>query len=260
MSRFCFLALLSSCGFSLFGQQDTLQLSGTYDGRILYFQNPETDDDGVFSTISFWMNGQRYPDDSLNQAAYRIIPAAVGIRKGDSLDIRIVYHSGTKPRLISPFGPPPIRLKISNPEMDSMGNLCWEVQGTEEITCFKVQRFQWNKWVNLGKSCTIFGDTTYCHQVYPLRGENLLRIVSEDGPTVYSSNTIRFDSNVSEITYSFDKRSKRLTFSDYTLFELYDAHGILLEDNFLKEWSMEGMPKGKYYVNYGSKMIVLSLK
>lgn len=251
-----FLSLL----FDHYAQTSTLQLSGKYDGRDLYFQNPETEVEGTFTTISLSINGQFYPEDSLNQSAFRIIPSLLGIQEGEMMYIEIMHHAVEKPRLLAPFGPPANRLSVKNVHLDSLGTICWDVQGTEDVICFKVQRYCWNKWIGEGTVCTVFGDTTYCHDVYPMHGENSLRIISEDGAHIYASETLRFYSDVPKITYNFDKQKKLLQFSQYTLFELYDASGNVLLENFQQQVDLANFQKGRYYLNYGNSTTTLRIR
>lgn len=251
-----FLSVLSVCK----AQTNTLELTGKYDGRDLYFQNPETEDEGLFTTISFRINDQYYPEDSLNQPAYRIIPSLLGIREGEMMHIEIVHHAVIRPRLLSPLKPLANRLSVENIELDSTGMVCWEVLGTEDVMCFQVQRYYWNKWINEGTVCTVYGDMTYCHDVYPHHGENLIRIVSVDEAIIYTSETLRFYSDNPKITSTYDKRTKLVQFSEFTLFELYDATGNLLMSDFQKQIDLSDFPKGSYYLNYGNENTTLRIR
>ncbi len=174
--------------------------------------------------------------------------------------IEIVHHAVEKPRLLAPYGPPANKPIVKNVRLDSLGTICWDVLESEDFICFEVQRYCWNKWIGEGTVCADTGDITNCHDVYPLHGENAIRIVCLDLAHTYISETLRFYSDVPKISYSFDKRKKTLQFSQFTLFELYDASGNLLLDNFQQQVDLANFQKGRYYLNYGNSTTTLRIR
>ena len=64
---------------------------------------------------------------------------------------------------------------------------------------------------------------------------------------------VKFVSTKPEITYAPVKVTKDITFSDETLYEIYDQYGNVVKKGFGKMVDCGNLSKGVYYLNYDNK-------
>jgi hypothetical protein len=120
-----------------------------------------------------------------------------------------------------------------------------------------VQQFKWNKWVNLGEvqGKGTSNENNYQFKFVAVSGENKVRVIQKSfSGRVRASDTVSFNSDKVAVTYQYDKKKEKITFSDETSFEIYNKYGQVAKRGYGNSVSLSNLRSSTYYLTYDSSM------
>lgn len=245
---FLFCSFLCSAG--------TIVLEGRYQLRNLYVINSASPDGVGFCVYEVTMNGL-VTSDEINSQAFEIDLSIYNLKLGDPVTINIRHKDGCIPRVLNPGAlEPSPTFECSKIECSPDGSLTWETTGEQGKLPFIIQQFKWNKWVNVGE---VVGNgtairNTYKFQVQLSSGKNKFRVAqkSYEGE-LRKSPTCEIVSNVAEISFTYDKKTKYVTFIAETSYEMYNVYGQIVKRGYGLTVDCTTLIKGEYYLSYDSK-------
>lgn len=231
-------------------------LLGSYQGTDVYVQNP-FDQDGVgFSIKAVEINGAQMTQ-KVFSSAFKIDLSKYNLNIGDSVSILFYYNSIEPPKIVNTEALTPVsnaniqKLWIEN---DSVLNWC----STDEQQKFDyiIEQYRWNKWIKLGevKSHGTTQENCYSFIVDLHSGENKFRLVrfglNGQKKTSMTANIESMKNKIQIVDdYIYDGT---VQFSYETLYEVYNVTGELVLKGYNKIVEFCGLPKGIYFVNYGT--------
>lgn len=246
---------------TIFTSKANLSFEGSYQGKNLYVQNPETEDGFGFCATKVTVNGDVMPG-GVGMHAFEIDFSLFSLAIGDPVFIVIFHDDECKPKVLNPeVLLPRSTFKEELISVSEDGLLKWSTTGEKGKLPYKVEQFRWNKWVTVGE---VDGSGTldlnqYEFQVIPHSGENKVRVVQIDhsGQKRKSSEQV-FNSDIAEVEMSPQKVKKEIRFSSQgspvqTKYEIYDGHGNIVKKGFGYNVNCENLRKGIYYINYDNK-------
>ncbi len=254
---YLFIALIT---FS--AQAGELVLEGTFQGDNLFVKNPFAPSGVGFCVYEVTVNGLTTTDE-INSSAFEVDLSVYGFTTGEPLTIGIKYKEGCKPMVLNPevLKPRATFQTVSIQVKDD--DLIWNTQKESGSLNFVIEQFRWNKWISVG---TVKGSGTEAGGSYssPVRlhsGQNKFRVKQTDyrGTPRYSQE-VTFTSNKPEVTFSPNKVDDVLTFSAPTMYEIYDIYGGIIFKGYGKEVKVNGLQKGKYYLNMDNKLAIFHKK
>ncbi|MFM1931606.1 MAG: hypothetical protein RL226_909 [Bacteroidota bacterium] len=250
------VVLLAMLGFGLNAKAGTIVLEGKYQQKNIYVINSIAADGVGFCVFEVTVNGQVTSDET-NSNAFEVDLSVYGFKLGDDVVVTIKFKDGCEPKIINPTAlEPSPTFETTNIKIDDSGMLTWETLNEQGRLPFIIQQFKWNKWVNVGE---VMGNGTsvknsYSFQTTPVSGENRFRIMqrSQEGKN-RSSNYVEYTSQKAPLTFTYDKKEKRLSFSAETNYELYNAYGQIIKRGFGLTCDLSALSKGDYYISYDNK-------
>lgn len=248
-SLFTLLVVLANAG--------VIVLEGNYQGKNLYVQNPFAGSGVGFCVFEVTINGE-VTTDEINSSAFEIDFTAFQLKLGDAVVVKLKHKDDCRPKVLNPeVLKPKSTFECANIEVNKEGSLTWTTTGETGKLTFVVEQFRWNKWIKVGE---VEGKGTpesnsYDFNVTLHHGQNQFRVKQVD----YSnkprySPSAKVMSVVAEVTFSPIKASKDITFSNETLFEVYDQYGNIVKKGFGTTIDVTNLEKGIYYLNYDNKM------
>jgi len=225
-----------------------LLISGVYQGKNLYIQNPSLPDSDGFCTIKAFVNHNevvRNPTTS----AYEINLSMVEI--GEVVSIRILHHDGCKPVVINPQV-----IRKKNPfkfiRIDLKDNsLGWSSKGDFYGDYYYVEKRIGNKWIMI-KSLKAKGEdleNTYVVGVMNSVGDNKYRIKCiQKGGEINYSPLVTYYSKDDPVTFYPVQVVDRIYLSRMADFEVLDVHGNLMASGKKKEIDVNNLSTGLYYL------------
>jgi len=252
MIKQMFITLLFTLSVTLFSQN--IDLRGTYQGENLYVQNPFASSGVGFCIYEVTVNGMTTTDE-INSSAFEIDLTVFGFDIGQDVSISVKCKETCSARVLNPdVLKPRATFEIVSLKVEG-SNVVWTTKNESGSMPFFVEQFKWNKWVNVGE---VNGKGSWGENVYkaPVRfhsGENRFRIRQTDNRNVSKySNEVKIRSKVSVVTYSIEKNSQ-IIFSQPTMYEIYDFNGRIILKSFGDVVSIDGIERGRYYLNYDNK-------
>jgi len=266
MKRFTlyiFFLVLASKTF--IAQTSVIILEGTYQGKVLYVQNPYGPSNVGFCVTEIKVNGNIATDET-NSSAFEIDLKPHKLNIGDKVEIKIFHKEGCKPKVLNPeVLKPKSTYEIISMSIDKDGTFKWSTKSETGKLTFIIEQFRWNKWVKVGEVDGVGTPTSneYSFKITPHSGKNQLRVRQTD----YSglprlSKAADFISDVPEIDYAPLKTSKDINFfvkgkedkSMETMYEIYDQYGNIVKKGFGAKLDVSNLPKGAYFLNFDNKM------
>ena len=228
-----------------------LTISGAYQGKNVYVQNPMNDHTDGYCTDSVTVNGDFYRGD-IHASAYEIKLDSLGLIPGDSVLIHIFHQEECRPKVLNntPFYTP-VSAYIDEIELDPSGKLTWTAaRSTGHI--FIVQHYNWNRWVEVARLTAKNTDSLSVYSVdcSILHGENTFRVQQYHGQLFIDSKEVRIQSASRKVDCIFDKKTRSLKFSATTRFELYTSSGERVKLGEADSIDISDLAKGKYFLNY----------
>jgi hypothetical protein len=244
------LLLLSLTAFS-----EVIILEGVYQGKDLYVKNPFTDDGVGFCVFEVLVNGQ-VTTDEVNSSAFAVDLTLFELEIGDPLEVVIRTKDNCSAKVINPEAiRPRSTFAVSSMEVSTDGMLTWTTTGESGPLPFVIEQLKWNKWVAIGE---VMGQgkpstNSYTFAVAMHDGTNTFRVSQKGVAGNHSSDRIEANSNAPKITLKSEKVFDKVEFSSSTPFELFNEYGVLVAQGSGKEIDVRKMPKGRYYLNFGSQ-------
>jgi hypothetical protein len=231
-------------------------LEGRYQQRNIFVINGASPDGVGFCTYEVTVNGL-VTTDEINSQAYEIDLSIYSFKLGDPITIIIKHKDGCLPKVLNPGALEPApTFDCGKIECTPTGSLIWETTGEMGKLPYIVQQFKWNKWVNIGE---VMGNGSASKNIYKFQvtltsGKNKFRVVqkSYEGE-LRKSQTCEVLSSTTPIEKTYDRKSKQITFTGETAYELYNVYGQIVKRGFGLTIDCTALPKGEYYLSFDSK-------
>jgi hypothetical protein len=240
---------------------DEVQVQGHYFGKNIIIVNPLKNNE--FSVKSVFVNGNQAKDE-INSSAFELDLSRFGLQEGDPVIIKINYTSSIgKPEIYNPSALLPSNtFRFVSAECDKKNLFIhFTVEGHSITESFEVEHYRWDKWmtvklVNPNETKTF---PSFSVPFSPHSGRNLFRVryIDTEGNIHYSSD-IKYTSKVKEVILVSDKVKDVIELSDETMFQLYDENGALLLDGIGSRIEIAEFAKGKYFLNFDNKTVVIT--
>ncbi|MEI8204616.1 MAG: hypothetical protein WCH34_16470 [Bacteroidota bacterium] len=243
-----FITITIITASNIIGQN--IRLEGTYKGKNLFVMNPSTENHS-FCVDSILIN-KMHSKDELNSNTIEIDFALLNIKPQTPVEVLIYHKTNCTPQVMNPDAiKKQFSFTIENPKVNKNGTLSWKINGKADTDSFSVEQFKWKKWILVEKVPYNETVSEYSTHIKTHSGYNMFRVSKSNGK-VCSPNA-KYTSTAKPISILDLKPTNSITFSDQTLYELYDNKGILIEKGESKEILIKGLPKGEYWVNYDNK-------
>lgn len=230
-------------------------IEGHYQGRDIYVQNPFSASGVGFCVYEVRVNGIATTDE-INSSAFAVDLALLNLNIGDEINIQIAHKEGCDPIIINPEVLKPLStFEIVDINVSDKGLLKWTTKNESGKLPFTIEQFRWSKWVKVGE---IEGEGTaslnkYEFKVTPNSGSNKVRVKQVDSTAKPRYSTaFKFESRIPSVTFSPVKVKKEITFSNETLYEIYNMYGNIVARGYANKIDVSNLEKGKYYLNYDS--------
>ncbi len=233
----------------------SIVLEGKYQQKNIFVVNAIAPDGVGFCVYEVTVNGE-VTSDEVNSKAFEVDLSIYGFKLGDDLVIVIKHKDGCEPRVLNPGAlEPRPSFETTSIKVDDSGMLSWETLNEQGKLPYVIQQYKWNKWVNVGE---VMGKGTstknnYQFQTTPVSGTNKFRVIqkSQEGGNRISPST-EYLASKSAVTFSYDKKTRQLTFSEDTNYELYNEYGQIVRRGFGTGIDLGTFPKGFYYISFDS--------
>jgi hypothetical protein len=237
-------------------------LNGNYYGNNLVVLNPSF---GNGFCVTEVLVNDKPTQGEINSNSFEIDFSLLNLKTGDAVKVIIRYHDGCTPKIINPQA---LRgdqfFSFNYVKFDRTTKLVWSVKGNLGDDPFIVEQFRWNKWSQVGEvgvSDTMHGGTYSFEPVFH-SGLNQFRILRIDayGNPVYSKVAKFNNARAAAIELESTKVTEKIVFSAETIYELFDEKGNFLTSGFGKEIDVSELGKGKYYLNFDVKSVIVTKK
>ena len=242
--------------------QDTLVLQGKYCGKNLYVLNPGTIN--AFCVQKVLVNNQPTKDE-LNSNSFEIDFSMLNIALGANVSIIIYHKSGCKPKVVNRE----VLFAQSNfsfvlVKQEKFNKLSWTIKG-DVNNKFVVEQFRWQKWITVGEvyvSADSAKKTSFSCEIKPHSLQNTYRVSHTDakGNVTYSKLLKFSNPSVKEVLLQSQKVTDNIIFSAETTYEIFDEKGTFISDGVGIQLSIANFPKGKYWVNFDNKTLMVTKK
>lgn len=244
--------LISLAGVS---QENTLVLSGTYQGKDLYVKNPFGEEGVGFCVYEVYVNGELTRDE-INSSAFAIDFNILGIETGENVEVILNHKDGCEPLVLNPEAiKPHSTFEIVDMVVDG-NTLNWSTRNESGPLPFIVEQFRWNKWVKAGevRGTGKAAGSDYRFKLTPYSGENKVRIKQVDHTDKPRySDVVTYDPGIQKVSFEPEKPKDEIVFSRETLYEIFDKYGNLVSTGYGKKIDVANLKKGEeYYLNYDS--------
>ncbi len=235
-------------------------LSGTYQGKNLYIQNPLKIDKSSFCTIGVFVNDEPIIKNPQTSAfEIKLTPYSVG----QSVEVKIVHHNGCKPKFINPQV---IRethqFKFISVVADAT-SIRWHTQGEQVSGYFIIERNINNEWLPVHE---IEGSKNKEYNQYEIipdyhMGKNDFRIrYTTSSGDLFFSKLFSYTSNQPKTLITTTMNSDKIVLSQYMPYEVLDSSGNTVHKGEGVEIALNDLEKGIYYLNIGDKVEKFAIK
>jgi hypothetical protein len=250
------ILLLSICFFYLKTEPANageIVITGTYQGKNLYIQNPFTGNLQDFCTLEVFVNNKK-ASTNLNASAYEIDLSFLQL--DDEVLIKIVHKDDCKPKVLNPT----VIKSTSNFHFVQLtideDHISWTTSHEKQAGKFYLEQFWHNAWVILSEIDSKGGLGTNAYQTTAKHhsGLNKYRIRFKDvnGHFFYSKTT-EFTSSKPPITFTPEKVSNTIILSHHAYYEILDKNGVSLLKGSGMYISVSSLKPGDYYLNVDNR-------
>ena len=236
--------------------QQRLVLTGHYQGKNIFVQNPFKDGGVGFCTDKVTVN-DKVTSDEINSSAYEIDFTKLSLNLGDPLTVVIEHGSECRPKVLNPeVLKPTSTCTFGTIEVGDDGLIKWKTTGETGKLPFIIEIYNWNKWIPVGEVDGIGtpAEHEYEFKLTPHSGENKVRIKQIDHTKrPRTSQPKAFSTGAPTVDFDPKKVGNEIKFTSKTRYEIYDAYGNLVKKGYGESIDCSGLVKGAYYLNFDNK-------
>ena len=252
MKKLFFLFILSLIiSSSSYGA--VILIEGHYQNKNLYIQNGYSASGVGFCTYEIIVNGQ-VSTDEINSSAFEIDFTQFQLKTGAKVVVEIKHKDGCNPKILNPeVLKPKSTFDIVSMDISKEGLLTWTTKNEMGSLPFIIEQYKWNKWTYLSeiKGIGTPENNDYSFQTSPHSGENKFRVKQSGlGSLPRYSTQVTYISSMPKLTYSSSRSTNDISFSDETMYEIYDYYGFIVKKGYGKNLDIAKLPKGEYYLCY----------
>lgn len=228
--------------------QEEFTMTGEYQGKSIYVQNPLSSDKVNFCTQEVYLNQTlviRYPKTSA------FVIDLSHLNTGDPVFIKIVHSMGCIPKIINPQV---IRSKskfhFTNTSADVI-SLNWSTGGEIPAGIFYMEHYVFKKWVVIKE---VPGKGSFESNIYAIKpehhtGDNKYRIryVQRDGKTFYSRVFVYFY-DVEPVSFYPTLVTYKIMLSRESDYEIHDGSDHEILKGKSQEIKLSNLKPGLYYL------------
>lgn len=232
-------------------------LDGVFQGKNLYVMNPFSSSGIGFCVYEVTVNG-KVTTDEINSSAFEIDLSVFQFKIGDKISVTIKHKENCSPKVLnSEVLKPTSTFTLASINVDNDNKLKWTTKGEAGSLPFIVEQYRWNKWIKIG---TVEGKGTpeinsYSIEIHPHSGNNKFRVKQIDfSKKPHYSEELTYKAKVPPVSFSPKKVETEITFTNPTLFEIYDYYGNIVKKGFGAKIDCSGLKKGDYFLNFDNQM------
>lgn len=226
-------------------------LSGTYQGKSVFVQNPFNHSKNTFCTKEVFVNDRKLFD-APQISAFKI--DLTHLQLNDLVVIRITFDDGCTPRVVNPqVIQSPSQFKFVSSQSDNQ-SISWTTAGETPSGQFVIERYEAKRkqWEVIRSLLAKGGadNNQYAVPADHQKGENRYRLRYEDseGGVIYSLE-LDYTSTQNPITFYPLVATTKLTLSDTASYTITDYYGKLVKQGEGKEITISELSPGEYYLN-----------
>lgn len=241
-------------GANTIGRCAELSLSGAYQGRNLFVQNPFAPDKNSFCTEQVFVN-EVLVMQAIKASAYEIDLSSFKVE--DPIRIRIVHKDGCEPKVLNPQV-----LRASNMPFQFVSfkvakdAITWNATGDQADCIYFVEQYLNNNWLPIR---TVYGKSNATGNAYSVApnhvaGENKYRVKlqTKDAKVQYSS-VEAYTSVQESVTFYPKSVIDKITLSKDVPYQVLTADGKVIKKGKGKEILLKEMKTGVYYLNIDNR-------
>ncbi|MCU0431766.1 MAG: hypothetical protein MUF42_17540 [Cytophagaceae bacterium] len=248
-------------------QAGILPISGVYQGKNLYVQNPFAGNQKDFCANEVYVNDVKVMS-NIQSSAFEIDLSHLKMQ--EPVTIKITHKDDCKPKILNPQ----VIKQNSSFQFTSFivdaDHMTFTSKGEKPGSKMVVEHFLYNSWVALkemnGKGSPLLNNYDAKQLGLDVKqkhhsGLNKYRIkyVDSDGQMIYSQ-IVEFKSDLAPLTAYPARVTDKLTLSRETDYEILDAVGTAVLKGRGKEVDMSKQTTGVYYLNADNQTIKLYKK
>jgi hypothetical protein len=248
--------IVSGISFSYAG---VIVLEGNYQGKNLYVQNPFRSVGVGFCAYEVTVNGT-VTTDEVNSSAFEIdFKNVQGLKVGDKVVVKIEHQDDCTPKVLNPeVLKPKSTFNIVTIAIDAPNStLKWTAKDESGKLPYVVEQFRWNKWIKIGEVDGLGTPESHDYEfkITPNSGKNSFRVKQVDYTgQPRTSNKLDYTSDAPAVSFSPEKVTKQIFFTEATMYEIYDEYGNIVKRGFGKDVDASDLKKGIYYLNWDNSM------
>ncbi len=232
--------------------QEEYVISGVYNGKNLYVQNPLSSNMKDYCTREVWVNDQQVFQNPRSSA---FTVNLSHLKELDPVTVRIIYVHGCVPKVINPQVIRTLNnFRYLSIQVDS-NKLEWLTTGELERGKFFIEKWQENRWQPVNsQEATGKENSRYQAAVEHHSGSNKYRLkyLQGDGETFYS-RVQTYEPAIEPVSFAPTRVSDKIYFSRETDYEVTDARGNQLLKGHGKEIKLSHLNSGLYYLNFDNR-------
>lgn len=252
LSQLClFFCLFLGTGIYATAQQQELLLTGVYNGKNLYVQNPISTNLKDYCTREVYVNGTLIFENP-RTSAYIINLAHLAPKA--PIEVRILYSEGCMPKIINPqVVRVPTGFKYLAVNIDSSA-VSWTTNKQQKGGKFFVEKWYGEQWQAIGTAAVESDRARYTLPVSHHSGTNRYRIkfLQDDGD-MYYSNVQDHNASIAPITFTPTRVSDKIFLSRDTDYVVTDTGGNQLMKGTGKEIFVGNLSSGVYYLRIDNR-------
>jgi len=230
-----------------------INISGVYQGKNIYVQNPFTSNMQDFCTEDVFVNDVKVMS-NVKQSAFEIDLSSLNIN--DPVVIKITHKDDCKPRILNAqVIKPNSTFQFTSINIDHE-IISWATKGEKAGGKFYLEQFIYNNW-NTIKEIPSKGSATlnnYAVDEGHHSGTNKYRIKYQEREGVFFySRVVEHSSLKDPVTFYPKRASTTLFLSRETDYEILDASSVLIKKGKGKEIPIEDLKSGVFYLNVDNK-------
>lgn len=224
-------------------------LSGAYQGKDLYVQNPFNIETATFCTSAVYVN-DRLILDKPQASAFKIDLSFLSVN--DLVVIRILFQDNCEPGIVNPqVLKAPQSFQFLTAQADN-NSITWTTMGDKNGVYYLEHKWENKEWevVDTVDVIGTFSQNKYAVQPSHIKGDNNYRVkyINSDNEEFYSVEFM-FTAADNYITFYPKIATSQLKLSDSCHFEVMDFFGKVVKKGVGQDVILVDLKPGKYYLN-----------